>query len=126
MQCSICLDISPTASQVHKISFGSKAKNVKALDVHLTVITNTPVCNVCLNSLLVMHISPQGGMGRWLAVAQESELTKAQLERVKSEGKGMLIEVEKKDAEEKAGAPAADDSQGRSDVAGGGDGSASC
>ena len=124
--CSVCRDINPTVSQVHKVSFGAADKKVKAFDIHLTVITNLPVCNICLNSLLTMHLSPRGGMGRWLAVAQDGELTKEQLEQVKAKGKGTLIEVEDKGAKEKAGDPAADDGQGRSDVAGGGDGSASC
>jgi len=100
--CTICQDISPTVSVKHKISFGTSNKGAKAFDVHLTVITNVPICNVCLNSLLVMHISPQGGMGRWLAVHDPSELSSEQFERVKSRGQGVLIEVEEEEDDQEA------------------------
>lgn len=102
--CSVCQRIDGTVGTKHKVSFGAVAKGIKQPDIGITLISSVPLCNVCINSLLMGNL--QNNFGRWLVVRDKSELTPEQLKKVEDKkGTLMLLEEEGDDGADNPAEP---------------------
>lgn len=99
--CSVCQRIDGTAGVKHKAPFGAVAKNVKQPDIMLTLISSVPLCNVCINSLLMGNL--QNNFGRWLVVRDKAELSAEQMAQVEAK-KGTLLLLDEGESDKPAAA----------------------